>query len=155
MRLATIWHDDRARLAVLAPDGSLVLAEPMVLDVGAGLAEHGSGLAERVAAGRRGGPGMDPDSVTWLPPVIRPGKVLCVALNNSANPGRILSGPQHPALFPKPSSALVGHRSPIRLRPDFGVVHPEPELAVVIGTGGTDISEARAMDHVQIGRAHV
>jgi 2-keto-4-pentenoate hydratase/2-oxohepta-3-ene-1,7-dioic acid hydratase in catechol pathway len=84
----------------------------------------------------------------WLPPLRRPGKVLCVALNNSANPDRIMSGPSTPAMFVKPSSSLIGHRQPIRVREDYGRVHPEPELAVVIGTGGSDIPHAGALSHV-------
>ncbi|MFF7157505.1 fumarylacetoacetate hydrolase family protein [Streptomyces sp. NPDC008139] len=57
------------------------------------------------------------------------------------------SVPDHPPFFFSPSSALVGHRQPIRLRPSFGLVHPEPEPAVVIGRQGTD-RPAEALDHV-------
>jgi 2-keto-4-pentenoate hydratase/2-oxohepta-3-ene-1,7-dioic acid hydratase in catechol pathway len=71
-----------------------------------------------------------------------------VALNNSANPDRIMSGPSTPAMFVKPSSSLIGHRQPIRVREDYGRVHPEPELAVVVGTGGSDIPRASALSHV-------
>ena len=78
----------------------------------------------------------------------RPGKILCVALNNSANPDRIISGPATPAMFVKPASSLIGHGQPIRLREDYGRVHPEPELAVVIGIGGTDIAVADAASHI-------
>ena len=80
------------------------------------------------------------EQLRWLPPVRRPGKVLCVALNNSANPDRIKSGPDTPAMFTKPSSALVGHRRAIVVKDSYGRVHPEPELAVVIGRGGADIA---------------
>ena len=86
--------------------------------------------------------------VTFLPPVRRPGKIICLALNNSANASRIISGPQHPAFFSKPATALTGHLSAIPLRPIYGRVHPEPELAVVIGLGGKDIPANRAYDHV-------
>lgn len=86
--------------------------------------------------------------LTWLPPVPRPGKVLCVALNNSANPDRIISGPQTPALFTKPTTSLTGHDTPLRLRTSYGRVHPEPELAVVIGLGGSNIPQDRALRHV-------
>lgn len=86
--------------------------------------------------------------LSWAPPILRPGKILCVALNNSANPERIISGPATPALFLKPSSSLVGHGQAIRLRTDDGRVHPEPELAVVIGKAGTDIAEDAALSHV-------
>lgn len=84
----------------------------------------------------------------WLPPVRRPPKILCVALNNSANPDRILSGPDTPAMFVKPSSSLVGSGRPIRLREEMGRVHPEPELAVVIGRSGSEIPVADAYEHV-------
>jgi 2-keto-4-pentenoate hydratase/2-oxohepta-3-ene-1,7-dioic acid hydratase in catechol pathway len=86
--------------------------------------------------------------LTWLPPVPRPGKVICVALNNSANASRIMSGPSHPATFIKPATSLLGHNRPIRLKKEFGRVHPEPELAVVIGAGGADIARDDAMSHV-------
>ena len=86
--------------------------------------------------------------LTWLPPVPRPGKVICVALNNSANVDRIMSGPSHPATFNKPATPLIGHNQPVRLKKGFGRVHPEPELAVVIGTGGADIDRDDAMSHV-------
>jgi len=46
--------------------------------------------------------------ITWHPPVRRPSKICCLALNNSANSDRILQGPKHPAMFIKPASALVG-----------------------------------------------
>ena len=91
--------------------------------------------------------------LTWLPPVPRPGKVICVALNNSANVDRIMSGPDKPATFNKPATSLLGHGQPIRLKQEFGRVHPEPELAVVIGagsdgSGGADIARDDAMRHV-------
>jgi 2-keto-4-pentenoate hydratase/2-oxohepta-3-ene-1,7-dioic acid hydratase in catechol pathway len=88
------------------------------------------------------------DELTWLPPVPRPGKVICVALNNSANADRIMSGPATPATFNKPATSLLGHGQPIRLKKEFGRVHPEPELAVVIGAGGADIGPDEAMSHV-------
>ena len=74
---------------------------------------------------------MAPDA--WYPPVRRPGKILGVAMNNSASNERKISAPDHPAFFLKPSSCLIGHGEPIRIRPYYGSVHPEPELAVVIG----------------------
>jgi hypothetical protein len=70
---------------------------------------------------------MTPDA--WYPPVRCPGKILGVAMNNSASNERKISAPDHPAFFLKPSSCLIGHREPIRIRPYYGSVHPEPELA--------------------------
>ncbi len=34
--------------------------------------------------------------ITWHPPVRQPGKICCIALNNSASDSRRISGPNHP-----------------------------------------------------------
>src|SRR5688500_2738748 len=83
--------------------------------------------------------------VTWYPPVRRPGKICAVAMNNSASNERKISAPDHPAFFLKPASCLVGHREPIRIRPYYGSVHPEPELAVVIGRQTRDVPATSAL----------
>ncbi len=86
--------------------------------------------------------------VVFHAPVRNPSKILCLALNNSANAERILSGPKSPAAFTKPASALVGHRGAIRCRPEYGRVHPEPELALVIGRRARAVDPAEAMHYV-------
>jgi 2-keto-4-pentenoate hydratase/2-oxohepta-3-ene-1,7-dioic acid hydratase in catechol pathway len=86
--------------------------------------------------------------VVWHPPVRRPGKICAVAMNNSASNERKISAPDHPAFFLKPASCLVGHRQPIRIRRYYGSVHPEPELAVVIGRETRDIPARNALDVV-------
>lgn len=91
---------------------------------------------------------LGPDAVVWQPPVRRPSKICCLALNNSANVDRIISGPSHPAIFVKASNALVGHDQPIRVKKHYGRVHPEPELAIVIGKTAREIAPANAYDHV-------
>ena len=86
--------------------------------------------------------------VRWYPPVRRPGKICAVAMNNSSSNERKISAPDHPAFFLKPASCLVGHREPIRIRPYYGSVHPEPELAVVIGRQTRDVAATGALDAV-------
>jgi 2-keto-4-pentenoate hydratase/2-oxohepta-3-ene-1,7-dioic acid hydratase in catechol pathway len=87
-------------------------------------------------------------AVEFLAPVLRPSKICCIALNNSANIDRIISGPRHPAMFVKAANALVGHGAHIVCKPSYGRVHPEPELAVIIGRLAKDISAGDAYDHV-------
>jgi len=84
----------------------------------------------------------------WLPPIRRPGKILCVAMNNKASDARKISAPSHPAFFLKPSSCLLGHRQPIELREYYGSVHPEPELALVIGKRVRDVPADDAWDAI-------
>ena len=86
--------------------------------------------------------------VRWHPPVRRPGKICAVAMNNSSSNERKISAPDHPAFFLKPASCLVGHREPIRIRRYYGSVHPEPELAVVIGRVTRDVPAKSALDAV-------
>lgn len=84
----------------------------------------------------------------WYPPVRHPGKILAVAMNNSASNERKISAPDHPAFFLKPPSCLIGHADTVRIRPYYGSVHPEPELALVVGQHARDISPEEALDFV-------
>ena len=86
--------------------------------------------------------------VDWQPPVRYPGKICGVAMNNSASNERKISAPDHPAFFLKPASCLIGHLHPVRIRPYYGSVHPEPELAVIIGTRTRDVDATDALDRV-------
>jgi 2-keto-4-pentenoate hydratase/2-oxohepta-3-ene-1,7-dioic acid hydratase in catechol pathway len=89
------------------------------------------------------------DEVTWRAPVPSPSKVVCLALNNRAlDKIKIRAPTDHPAFFLKPSTAVTGHRCPIRLRAAFGLTHPEPELGVVIGKVLKDASPAAAIEGV-------
>lgn len=86
--------------------------------------------------------------VRWRPPVPKPGKICGIAMNNSASNERKISAPDHPAFFLKPSSCLVGHNEPIVIRSYYGSVHPEPELAVVIGKKARDVDAVDAMTSI-------
>jgi 2-keto-4-pentenoate hydratase/2-oxohepta-3-ene-1,7-dioic acid hydratase in catechol pathway len=146
MKLGTVRVDGSQRVAVAVPgdDQRAVLLEPGVTVLGL-IGDGAATVLEPHLDVRSAVPAGELD---WLPPIPRPGKVICVALNNSANVDRIMSGPDKPATFNKPATSLLGHRQPIRLKKEYGRVHPEPELAVVIGSGGTDIRRAAAMGHV-------
>lgn len=145
MKLGTASIDGVDTVVVAVDDDHVA-----VLDGGGAPADVASLVADWPTAADRvaGSRVLSVADLTWRPPVVRPGKVICVALNNSANRDRILSGPDHPATFLKPASSLVGHLQPIRLRADYGRVHPEPELAVVVGRGGSDLRPEDALDHV-------
>ena len=161
MRLASFARDGQDRLGVeidgamvdladafaascagTAPTSmrDLIEAGPVMLDRVRTAAEHAAGDPEL--------PRHPLDSVIWHPPVRRPYKILGVAMNNSASDARKISAPDHPLFFLKPASCLVGHGQPIVTRSYMGSVHPEPELAVVIGRDCKDVPEAEAMDVV-------
>lgn len=150
MKLGTVSVDGAQRVAVAVDNHGeravLLYAGLTVADLIEDWAAAGPSVERAVTDGAR--KAVPVGELSWLPPVPRPGKVICVALNNSANVDRIMSGPDKPATFNKPSTSLLGHGRPIRLKKSFGRVHPEPELAVVIGAGGADIPLSAAMDHV-------
>lgn len=146
MRLGTIESGGTTTAVVGVSDEEAAVIDGYP-DVAA-LITGGAAAQAAIAAAVTGGPRVAVGAVDWRPPVLRPGKVLAIALNNSANPDRIMRGPDHPAGFIKPSSSLIGSGRPIRLRAEYGRVHPEPELAVVLGVGGSDIPESEAYAHV-------
>ena len=86
--------------------------------------------------------------IVYHPPVRRPSKICGVALNNSASNERKISAPDHPLFFLKPASSLVGHNQPIEVYDYYGSVHPEPELAVIIGKTCRHVDAKDALDVV-------
>lgn len=93
-------------------------------------------------------PAIALNEVFLQPPVPRPGKVLGVALNNRIAQQIAFRPFAAPAFFIKPTSCLTAHGQPVVVREDYGLTHPEPELAIVIGRGGKAIPESEALQHV-------
>jgi 2-keto-4-pentenoate hydratase/2-oxohepta-3-ene-1,7-dioic acid hydratase in catechol pathway len=91
---------------------------------------------------------VDVRDIDWHPPIPRPGKICGIAMNNSASNERKISAPDHPAFFLKPASCLIGHKRAIEIRSYYGSVHPEPELAVVIGRTARDVEAKNAAGHI-------
>lgn len=88
------------------------------------------------------------DKVKLLAPV-EPGKIICVARNYAAHAAEhFASVPELPALFFKPTSALIGPGDPIVLPPQAQRVEHEAELAVVIGKRGRWITHEDAPKHI-------
>lgn len=74
-----------------------------------------------------------PEEIVWLPPSV-PTKVIGLALNYAEHADELdVQAPEEPALFFKPISSLIGHRSPIHYPSGVEYMHYEVELAVVIG----------------------
>ena len=151
MRYSSFITDGPATWGVVTTDGTLVDARtipgaPATLD--SHIDAPDPAVVDRLRDATTTTGGIDTTTVTWLPPVRRPGKILGVAINNVIGQ-RIAHRPfANPAFFFKPPSSLVGHGQPVVVHESYGVTHPEPELAVVIGRGGRDIAESDALAHV-------
>ena len=80
---------------------------------------------------------------------MRPAKIVCLGLNYRDHAEESGLGiPEHPVLFARFASSLTGHKAPIILPKVSEQLDWEAELAVVLSTGGKDIAEADALDHV-------
>ena len=125
--------DGRAVLPVF-PDLKSLLA--------AGAIDQARALSERA-------PDAGLDDVRWLPPVPRPGKIICIGVNyheHRKETGRPEAA--FPTVFTRFADTQVGHGGAL-IRPaaseqlDF-----EGELAVVIGRAGRRIPRDQALAHV-------
>lgn len=112
------------------------------------MGDAGRALAARILDNPPAEATISIDDITWYPPIRRPGKICGIAMNNSASNERKISAPDHPAFFLKPASCLVGHKQAIAIRSYYGSVHPEPELAVVIGSKARDVDAREATQHI-------
>ncbi len=150
MRLAMISSGSTTGLALDTTDGLKALFgtdSPGNLD--ALLAAGGSALADAAAAVQSRGRTVDGDAVTFLPPLTRPSKIICLGLNyadHAAEGG--FEPPSFPTLFGRFPSSLIGHRAPI-IRPKVSEqLDYEGELVAVIGRRGRNIPRDAALDHV-------
>ncbi|MEO1091167.1 MAG: fumarylacetoacetate hydrolase family protein [Pseudomonadota bacterium] len=152
MKLATF--DDQGRDAVglirneaLVPVADLLPDAPTTM---IGLIEAGPTLLRALAdMSSTDGNALPLAGVTLLPPIPRPGKILCIGLNyvdHAAEGGTTV--PDYPAVFMRTASSLVAPGAPV-LRPRRSDrLDYEAELTVVIGRRCHDVGEDEALDHV-------
>lgn len=152
MRLVTV-RTDRGPRACGEWQGryvDLVDADPTLPATVKGLLALGAeGLRRAGEALERGATTYDPATAEHLAPVPDPGKIVCLGMNYRDHAAEVgAEPPTEPILFSKYATALVGHGAPIVLPKVSDEVDFEAELVVVVGRGGRDIPEARAMEHV-------
>lgn len=155
MKFASYRLKGRESFGVAGPGDTLVdiplatgSAAPANLLALLEMGEEGLAIACRAEVEAPAAAEVSVKDIRWLPPIVRPGKICGIAMNNSASNERKISAPGHPAYFLKPSSCLVGHQETVEIRSYYGSVHPEPELAAVIGRLARDVSAEEALGHV-------
>ncbi len=104
----------------------------------AALASLANAAAEAPAAAL-----VDEDAITVLPPIARPGKIICLGLNyyaHAAEGGH--DKPEYPSFFMRAATSLVGHNSPI-IRPRVSErLDYEAELVAVVGKRARHVKAA-------------
>lgn len=99
-------------------------------------------------------PDFSSDTIDYLPVIPDPMHLWCLALNfvehhnEVESAGRVQELPKKPALFLRAADSMVGHLQPLRAPAVSEQFDYEGELAVIIGKGGRNISEADAMAHI-------
>ena len=89
------------------------------------------------------------DDVRLGVPLTRPSKIVCVGLNyaqHAAESGMAI--PEHPVLFFKATSALVGPNDDIIIPKGSTKTDWEVELSIVIGKKASYVNEENSLDHV-------
>jgi acylpyruvate hydrolase len=96
-----------------------------------------------------GDEGVPVDGLELLPPVTRPGKILCIGLNYRAHAEEQgAEPPETPTFFAKFRNALAAPAASVRLPRWSENVDYEAEVAFVIKDRCKDVPESKAMDHV-------
>ena len=117
----------------------------------AGLLAAGKGaLREAAAAAKKAPPrAVVKGRISYLPPIPEPPKIICVGLNYRDHAAEAsMQVPDHPILFNRFATTLVGHGQPL-IRPQAsGEFDYEGELVVVIGRKGRHIPKDRALGYV-------
>jgi acylpyruvate hydrolase len=139
MRFVTIPGEDGPR-AALVREGR---AHAFDRSLDALLEEGELGSAEPVDA-----EGIALEEATLLPPLARPGKIVCIGQNYHAHAeeqGK--EAPKLPTFFAKFRNALAAPGATVRL-PEWSRVDYEAEVAFVIGRRAKDVAEDAALDHI-------
>ena len=165
MRLVTFSDAQGARIGVHDPESRTIVdlsaVSRLPKDMTAFVALGKNGL-QRARRAVKSGDGRVPiDSVRLLAPFPRPAKnILCVGRNYHDHAREFhASGfdatagkeaiPEVPIIFTKWPNSVIGPGDPIPTANDStNSTDYEGELAVVIGTGGRNISQKNAYDHV-------
>ena len=93
--------------------------------------------------------GVPVEGIELLPPITRPGKLICIGLNYRGHAEEQgVEPPETPTFFAKFANALVGPGATVRLPAWSEKVDYEAEVAFVIGDRCKDAPEERALEHV-------
>ncbi len=151
MRLARISHRDVEAPVFVSAEGAAYPIDAFVASIDVLVSLGPADLQEleaRVETGIANGNLAPVTPDRWLPPLACPGKVIGVAMNNSAFAAPSFRYFNAPAFFMKSPSSLIGHGEAIVMREEYGLTHPEAELACVIGRRASHLEVATALDAV-------
>ncbi|MEE8517321.1 MAG: fumarylacetoacetate hydrolase family protein, partial [Alphaproteobacteria bacterium] len=153
MKLVSFHHGARDGFGVVTGDGIIDLTAAFFFETRyTDLREvFAAGAVDELRGAAEGGKAdLGLTDVSFLMPIPRPRKIICVGSNYSAH-GQALHGdqaPEWPTIFGRFRDSFVPHGEPILKPPDSDQLDYEGELAIVIGRQGRHIAEADALSYV-------
>ncbi|MCP5098648.1 MAG: fumarylacetoacetate hydrolase family protein [Chloroflexi bacterium] len=163
MKLVTYQLDDAPRLGAIVDQKIIDLAtayqavsqsktDPFPSTMIALLEEGDQGLEKvkaALAAGAETAVSHPLNTITYLPPVLKPEKVIALGRNYAAHAKEGgAEPPKFPMLFHKTATSLNGHNHPVIIPPITDRVDYEGELAIIIGKRCKNVSEVDALNYV-------
>jgi 2-keto-4-pentenoate hydratase/2-oxohepta-3-ene-1,7-dioic acid hydratase in catechol pathway len=150
MKLCRFGSPNREKPGVLLAGGKRIDVSSFIHDYDEAFFASGGiqRLAEWLASNEKNCPVVDP-AVRLGPCVAKPSKIVCIGLNyakHAAESGA--APPKEPVVFLKANSSITGPNDEITIPKGSVKTDWEVELAVVIGTRASYVSEAEAMDYV-------
>jgi 2-keto-4-pentenoate hydratase/2-oxohepta-3-ene-1,7-dioic acid hydratase in catechol pathway len=153
MKLVSFRHGGRDGFGVIKGDGVVDLTAAFFFET------RYASLREVFAAGavdelRKAAEDSEPDlgltDISFLLPVPRPSKIICVGQNYYADATAKAAGkrPEYPNVFGRSRESFVPHGEPIVRPKASNQFDYEGELGVVIGRQGRHIAEAEALSYV-------
>ena len=108
-------------------------------------------LEEVIAAAEQQTPTFQEDDVTYLIPVARPEKIICIGVNFPDRNAEYKDGqaaPGKPSMFIRFPRSFVGHGQNLIRPPESPQLDYEGEVTIVIGKAGRRIPREDAYDHI-------
>jgi acylpyruvate hydrolase len=114
-----------------------------------GVIKGGSAAKEALETAAAGAEARPLSSVKLLPPIPRPGKILCIGRNYAAHAAEGgAAPPTYPEVFVRFPSSLIAHGDPLVLPKASDKFDFEGELVMVIAKTGRHVAEADALDMI-------
>ncbi len=106
-------------------------------------------LDELAVLTRQSGKVVTSSQARLMPVIPNPGKIFCVGLNYKTHVAETKRADSaYPAIFTRFADSLTAHNAPLPHPKETTRFDFEGELAVIIGKGGRNITQADAFDHI-------
>lgn len=146
MRLARVTKDGKIGLAAKTGDKVTLAYGADIADLDAHIA---AGTLDAAGAKAAAGEAVDEAALTFQPPLVRAGKVICLGLNYADHAAEAdMEVPEFPTIFARFSSNLIGHDAPILKPKTSDQLDYEGEMVAVIGKRAKNVPASEALSHV-------